>query len=272
MSILNLKKKIEKPLIIMGCCNSGTTILWDALKEHKDLSGPVVEGQDLEGMPKPMIHFISPFTFRMWAHHLFQEPNAKHSEDSKLPGSKLAYYFTEKDVTQEYKEQISSIYHKNIEDGKRLCDKSPAHTLRARFIQGCFPDAYFITIIRNGYAVSEGIIRKRYEDLERPKYTGLETMIEDAAVQWCTANEVIVSYKEYNLLKRLHILKYEDLVENPYNTLLSVLDFCNLDTKNFPIPSFDKDLNDKQISRLVPNDIEKVTEIARFMLEYFQYI
>ncbi len=256
---------VEKPIFIFGCCNSGTTILLHSLLKHKSLNGPKIDGQDLDGLPDSMTHYLGNSTFRMWAHHLFSQG------EEEVPGSNLIYYVTEKDYNEEDKNKLIKIYSSFLKPGIRLAIKSPADTLRERLIQSYFQDAYFIGVVRNGYAVSEGIVRKREFDPDRPNHMGLKTTISDAAEQWNNANRVLNSYNELGLLKNLIILKYEDLVSNSKKVLNSVLDFCELDKEGFEIPEFQKDLNDKQIARLSTEDIGAVTNIAKPMLTKFGY-
>ena len=241
------------PIFVFGCCNSGTSILWNALRQHRDLCGPDIEGQDLEGLPSSMRHYIGNATFRLWAH----------------PKFKLCYYATEKDFVEEDAKKIKKVYSQFLNPGKRFITKSPADTLRARLIQAYFSDAYFIAVVRNGYAVAEGIVRKRKFDPERPQFKGLFTTIEEAAEQWLRANMIIVSHQKF--LKKYLIVKYEDLVQNPRKTLFSILDFCGLARKGFPVHSFDKNLNKEQISRLSGYEIETTTRIAAPMLLHFGY-
>ena len=278
---MSLESKIWKPIFVIGCCNSGTTILWEALKAQREISGPVVEGQDLEGMPELMTHFLGKHTFRMWAHYLHERPwgwkQARGKVESKAgmhPGDRLAYYVTENDWTEEHQRQIEDVYQKHIIPGTRLCDKSPAHTLRARFLQKCFPDTTFIAIVRSPYAVAEGIVRKRRDDhWKRPEFFCLRTQICDGAYQWRGANEVIVSYQKDSLLKRLKIIKYEDLVRNPKRVLTEVFSFCDLPTEKgccyFPI--FEEDRNQRQIAYLKKDDINTITRIVKPLLEQFDY-
>ncbi len=266
----DLETKIHEPIFVFGCSNSGTTVLWKALKQHRDISGPPVEGQDLVGMPNPMTHFLGQHTFRMWAHYLHEQPASKWNEDH-LPGSKLPYYFTERDWNERYQRQIVEVYSKFLQKETRLCDKSPAHTLRARFLQRCFPDAKFIAIVRNGYAVCEGIIRKRDLDPERPQFRGLYTEINDAAWQWEKANEVIASYESHKLLSNYIIIKYEELVTDTIATFTKLLNFCNLDSNSFDIPTFEHKYNSDQISRLTSRDFDVISRIAAPMLVRFGY-
>ena len=259
------KTVIEKPIFIFGCPNSGTTILWEAMKSHEGVSGPDIEGQDLEGMPRQMRHYMGNSTFRLWAHYLFAQG------EEIVPGSNLTYYVTENNWTEDAETQLRQAYENHFDPETRLCDKSPAHALRARFLQRCFPDADFVAIVRDGYAVSEGIRRKREFDPDRPKYRGLRTRIEDAAYQWNKSNEIIASYEELRFLDRLLTIKYEDLVQNTEETLHRVLNFCGLDKCDFRIPVFSAGKNEEQIARLSAYEIEVISEIATPMLRRFGY-
>ena len=249
----DIENNIKNPVFIFGCCNSGTTILWQALKRHPDLSGPDIESQDLEGLPDSMKHYLGKSTFRLWAH----------------PKFKLCYYRSEQDYNEADRTKISALYKQYQKPQTRFIAKSPADTLRARLIQAYFPDAYFIAIVRNGYAVSEGIIRKRKYDSDRPQFEGLYTAVDEAAEQWFRANTIMISHEKF--LRRYKIIKYEDLVETPKDTLSSVLDFCELDTKDFPVPHFDSRLNEQQISRLSGYDLETITRIAQPMFIHCEY-
>ena len=253
MKDFDLGGRIEKPIFVFGCCNSGTTILWKALKAHNGISGPEVEGQDLEGLPDSMRHHLGKSTFRLWAH----------------PKFKLCYYKTEEDYEENERQALIKVYQKFVKPKKRFITKSPADTLRARLIQAYFPDAYFIAIVRNGYAVSEGIVRKRKSDSDRPQFEGLYTTIDEAAEQWFRANVIVASHEQF--LDRYKIIRYEDLVEEPQKVLSSVLEFCELDKTGFSVPAFDNKLNQIQISRLSNYEIETITRVAQPMLLHFGY-
>ncbi len=244
---------IVKPVFVFGCCNSGTTILWQALKQHKEFSGPDIEGQDIEDLPASMRHYLGKSTFRMWAH----------------PRFKLSYYATEADFSAEDAQKIKDIYNRYYVPGTRFIAKSPADTLRARLIQSYFPDAYFIGVVRNGYAVCEGIVRKREYDPERPQNRGLSTTVDEAAEQWFRANTIMVSHQKF--LRQYKIVMYEDLVEATEEVLLSILEFCGLETAEFSVPSFTKGLNEEQISRLSKAEVETISRIAGPMLVHFGY-
>jgi len=245
--------KIVRPVVVFGCCNSGTTILWQTLMGHPGLSGPDVEDQDIEDMPRSMTHFLGKATFRLSAHPKFG----------------LSYYVTEQDHDKKDAQKLREIYQRFLTTGTRLVVKSPTHTLRARLIQTYFPDAYFVAIVRNGYAVSEGIVRKRKYDSDRPQFQGLATTIEEAAEQWFRANVVVVSHQKF--LHNYLIIRYEDLVREPEAILHLVLDHCGLDKTRVSVPVFKQDHNQNQIARLAPEEIDTITRIAGPMLHHFEY-
>lgn len=246
---------IERPIFVIGCNNSGTTILWQALKQHPLLSGPDVEGQDLEDLPMKLRHFLGKATFRLWAH----------------PQFKLSYYLTEADFRQDEADKTAEVYGRFVRPGTRFIEKTPSNVGRAQLLQAYFPDAYFVPIVRNGYAVAEGTVRKRKDDPDRPQFAGLFTTIEEAAEQWFRANFFILSQGHF--LKRYldPPVKYEDLVADPESVLYRVLQFCDLPTEGFPIPTFRQGLNDEQIARLSLYEIEVVTRIAGPALFHFGY-
>lgn len=260
-----LENKIEKPIFVLGCCNSGTTILGRAIQAHSDVEGPENEGPLSSEWPKELTHFLCPQTFRMWAHPIFSKGKEYY------PGDNLTYYLSEEALNEELCTKVRSFYMQFVNNRERVSDHSPQLVLRARALQGIFSDAYFVIIVRNGYAVSEGIKRKRYFDPDRPRMSGFETRIEDAAVQWREANRILLSYVDHKPLDKAMIVTYENLVNNTQATLTQVLDFCNLNTANYKFPKFSINKNEEQIARLSAYEIDTITKVAQSMLVHFGY-
>ena len=202
-----------------------------------------------------MTQYLGKKTQRLWAHPRFN----------------LEYYLTERNIRkeEEEREQLKHAYSKYQEPGTRFITKTPSDTLRARLIQEYFPDAYFVAIVRNGYAVSEGIRRKREFDPDRPEYAGLKTSIDAAADQWFRANVIVISHKDF--LRKYKIIKYEDLVKDTNKTLDSILDFLKLGKDGFPYPTFEPNKNIEQIKRLTDAEKKKIEKIAGPMLKHFDY-
>jgi hypothetical protein len=244
---------LERPIFIVGCCNSGTTILWQALRRHAALDGPTTEGQELVGLPRSMTHFLGKQTSRMFAHPKFG----------------MAYRLTGADYDSDTAARLVATYSRCCRRGQRLIEKSPANTLRIRFLQRVFPDASFVGIVRNGIAVAEGIVRKRRWDPDRPHLAGLPTTLTEAAEQWAHANMVLL--QDLAGLPNAMVIRYEELVSEPISTLRRVLMHCGLDLSAFPIPKFETELDEAQSNRLGVENRARVRRACGGVLERLGY-
>lgn len=83
----------------------------------------------------------------------------------------------------------------------------------SRHLARVFPDATFVGLVRNGYAVCEGQVRRGVplEHAARHYALGVQRMEEDARE-----------------LKRFALLRYEDLIDPASDTLIRLLDHCEL--------------------------------------------
>jgi hypothetical protein len=230
------RRRVEAPVFVVGCCNSGTTILWRALRAHPQLDGPVTEGQELTDLPARLRHFLGRQTSRLFAHPRFKD----------------AYVMTERDADAALAQRVDAVYGEHCASGRRLIEKSPANSMRTRFLQAVFPDATFVIVARNGLAVSEGIVRKRAFDPERPHMAGLTTTLPEAAGQWLHANRRLLADRRH--LRRSVVVRYEDLVARPAAVLSDVFHACGLDPRLAPVPAFETDLNARQVARLRPSE------------------
>ena len=166
-------------------------------------------------------------------------------------------------------QRIDSVYSEHYDNCKRFIEKSPANSVRTRFLQTIYPDATFVIIVRNGFAVSEGIKRKRWFDPDRQHMAGLETSYPDAALQWTYSNKQILNDRFF--LNRSIIVKYEDIVTNPVTTIKRILDYCELSTDTYIFPDFETYRNQVQISRLSDFEKDLIRKIARNELIRMRY-
>jgi hypothetical protein len=150
-----------------------------------------------------------------------------------------------------------------------ILEKSPTNAGRTRWLQNYFKNAHFVGIIRNGYAVSEGIRRKSGHPLKI------------AARQWVQSNEIML--RDFNNLNSRILISYEELTENPESTLAKILEFLDLEPFNFNevVPrvwnvheknSAIINMNYKSFNRL--NDLERleIRKIAGEMLDRLGYL
>jgi hypothetical protein len=102
-------------------------------------------------------------------------------------------------------------------------EKSITHLLRAEWLQRNFPNAVFIAITRNGYAVSEGIARRASPRGDAAREIGSTYPVEMAADEWRESNEIIMDLA--GELDRMITVRYEDLVATPAETLAGLFRF-----------------------------------------------
>lgn len=99
-------------------------------------------------------------------------------------------------------------------------DTTPYNTRYMNEIYRCFPKARYIFLVRDGRDVVAAY-KKGSVDV-----FGHLTNPEEAVAHW------IASISKYELVRKkanVHVLKYEDMVQNPQETLRSVTDFLDLD-------------------------------------------
>ena len=240
-------------LFLAGCYNSGTTLLAKLLAQHADISAIPTEGHFITNQ------FVKDFEVglpRMWAagEHLF-----RLTEDSVGPDP----------------ERVKKEWGIRLDTGKRvLLEKSPPNTARTRWLQRHCVPARFVAIVRDGYAVAEGIRRKA-----DPKHLPQSWPIEDCARQWVRSYEVLL--EDAPNLEHLLWVRYEDLARNPLETLNEIARFAGLppfpDMKlDSPLSVHERDepmrnMNEESISRLSGDDLRKITVVAGPMLEHFGY-
>jgi hypothetical protein len=175
------------------------------------------------------------------------------------------------EMAQRIKRQWSFWYPRKIPN---LVEKSISNATRMPFLEAHFQPAYFIYIVRNGYAVAEGI--RRRANLKRwrnPIYSDTYP-IELCAEQWCMTDELVEQYRTD--VKQLLKVYYEDLVANPIGVMEKITSFLGLSSISddvlrgqWVIDRFQspiQNMNEKSLQRLSPGDFIKIEEVAGTVL------
>jgi hypothetical protein len=245
----------DKWVFLVGCYNSGTELLMRLLGTHPRISSLPQEGQFLTDQFPADYELGLP---RMW---VLREDLFRLTENDPGP-----------DVVRLQREWIA-----RLDRSKPVfLEKSPPNAARTRWLQCHFENAHFVAIVRNGYAVAEGIRRKA-----EPRHLQGGWPLDLCARQWNRSNVILLEDSKY--LERVMWLRYEDFVRDPAGEVDRVLRFLGLHAasaemdlerswavheKNDPI----RDMNRESISRLSPEEIQIVTHEAEPMLRYFGYL
>ncbi len=180
-------------LFVLGCNNSGTTLLMELLEKHPVMRRLPKEGQRLTtAIPNSAPLGVG----RVFTQRLDLLRWTDETAGSAVP--QLRYDWA---------------YYANPEPGIRL-EKSPPNTLRSRWLQRYFAPARFIVIVRDPYAVCEGIARRRGHSLV------------EAAVHWRTVHEVLE--QDMPFLERQIVVSYENFCADPDSVLTRLESFLEL--------------------------------------------
>jgi hypothetical protein len=231
-------KKVIKPIFIIGTGRSGTTILGSILSIHNQV-GYLNEPKALWHAANPDEDVIGHYSHGYARYRLNAEdvtPEARHNIH-RLFGAFLATTFT-----------------------KRIVDKNPELAFRIPYVKAIFPDALFIFLVRNGwntcYSIANwsknnevkidgeihdwwGVNNRKWSfmlsELVAPDpvfadtfeiISGFKLHTDMAAVEW-----VVTMREGMRLLSidsSIHLLRYEDLTQNPRQILIDLMDQCDL--------------------------------------------
>ena len=237
-------------IFVIGCYNSGTTLLTRMLARHPEIAALPSEGVRLtDGLPRPEDFGWN----RMWCRCL--------DEVRLAAGAGAAQR------ARRVKRHWSLLYPRSAEN---LLEKSVANTARIPFLNRFFQPAYFVYIVRNGYAVAEGIRRKAVPGKWGNRDFGDRYPIELCAEQWRISDDFAEADRSHT--ERFLRISYEELTAAPEEVAGKVTDFLELE----PLPAGAlrsrwrihgveaeiRNMNRDSMSRLSTDDIAAIDRVA----------
>ena len=151
--------------------------------------------------------------------------------------------------------------HVTFRDPKRIILKSPPHTARVRALLELFPDARFVHIVRDPYAIYGSTVRLwktlyKFQALQEPKHVGLEEYVFSCFERMYEKFE-----RDRELIdpKRFFEVRYEDLVREPIAQMRSLYDHLGLGEFETALPKLEayvKETKDyRSGSYQIPDDL-----------------
>jgi len=295
-------ERIDRPIFIIGVERSGTTLLYSLLANHPDLYWLSRLDSLIPDCPA-----VSSAFRRLVSRLLPVEqgyvaiPGTISRSKGLLPPSEcLPYwrkifkwgteenylieddYFTEEDVTNEVREWFYSDLRVRLAwSGKRrVLFKQPGLSLKVRFLSAVFPDGIFLHVIRNPIANFLSMVKAKESSREQfwgIKIPGWREFLQapkelQAVLQIQRTLEIIErDIRQAGVLERFLRVRYEDITDNPRETLNKILEFCGLkwsDNLEFAIQG----IRNRKESREFPGGLsEEVKEILRSLCERYGY-
>ncbi len=218
----------KRPIFIAAFAYGGSNILLNLLRSHPSVCSPrgelneVFKGKldesiwtriakNLRYLPIVLTEAADIFRFNDWTDRKSFSPSTQDRIDRIFYNEKLCA----RDETQNlYKFENVLSTDDDIRKSRLLSKNLDGLIFVSRELARIYPDAVFFGLIRNGFAVAEGHLRRGYdfEAFVRHYDMGVKRMVEDA-----------------RLIPRYHILRYEDILERPQEMLEHIYKLADLD-------------------------------------------
>jgi len=200
-----------------GLHRSGTTPLARALASHPEVAGLTGtgvtedEGHHLQGVYPKLRNYggVGRFANAEGAHLTEASPLITPQNGDRLLAAWRPYW----DMTRPY-----------------LLEKSPQNLIMGRYLQQQFPNSSLVVLIRHPVIVS--LATQKWMPAVVSRRGHLRVALAGLVAHWFRAHETLT--QDATFLRRLHVLRYEDLIANPVDELAKIQRFLGLET---PIPN-----------------------------------
>jgi hypothetical protein len=218
--------KFERPIFIIGCSRSGTTVIYKVLSMATGLASMQKESHEFWNS-------LHPPSENGWDSHML-----------------LASHASERD-----RQEVSRFFYRHI-GSCRFIDKANQNCFRISYLYALFPSAYFVYVKRDGRDNINSLIHgwgrpgefgnwsyilPADVQIDNGKYrrwcfflfpgwkSFLKASIEDVcAKQWIEANEAVLSAKHNIPPSQWIEVFYEDIIHSPVETFQKLFEQLNL--------------------------------------------
>lgn len=272
MDLLN-----KKVIVLSGFARGGTNIVWNILQSHPQICSSIRETGQLFDESK-MMYLGNLMRGRLFARHMidhalhdFKMMNLSHPENR-------------------FKNEHETYTYDEVSDAA-ICLKSVNNDIRyTKTLLNIYPGLYFILLIRNGYSLCDGYIRRG------------KSAIEAARIYRQMALDVQMYQK---MIPKFKIIRFEEVINDPFRASERLFRF--LGTEPFELDKlrlkskkvirksglhdatfgeidhkywFNRDsigsvldtrINNVQISRLTPRMIDDFNHVASDALSFFGF-
>jgi len=292
----------KAPIFVHGFARGGTNMIMNLIASHPNIGmlggelHQVFYGKEKEGIKKWVSRFLYFPIFAAARQHIFWHRCL--DQRNRIPRF-MMYYIDlllhlnkSRAAKNQFKFQAVK-YSPSEAKNLRLLSKNPnGLAFTTGLFSKMYPDAVFIALVRNGFAVCEGMIRRGWE-------------VGKASVMYEKVCQRMISYSKS--LPNYHILRFEHMISDPVSFIRQVYSYAKLDlglVPNFRIQAkksmdkngsrrymfgqkdrelhwvhieqlnnyFRKDVDKNQLLALSPSHKEIFLSHARKSMEYFCYL
>ncbi len=246
-----LKDEIsQRPIIVLGAPNSGTTMFVRALDQHPDL----VNRSEERVLWNPRFH------------------EQELTSDYRSAEDASAW--------KKFVIQGNFVYFYRVLGHKRIVNKHPENSLRIEFLQRIFPEAYFVHLLRDGRAVVNSNLKR--SSSEKPfagwvmppdweNYEHKETAEQFAYMWKCCVDTIQAAAPKLNNFKEI---RYEDLAAGQEEIFRDLFQWLQVtaDERVFTRMPRVENRNFKWQQNLAARDLELIEKCAGDTLRRNKYI
>ncbi len=256
--------KIKKPLIIIGCPRSGTSLLFTILSTSRHLWSLYRESNDIWENFYKFTH--KEFKNEVLTHKDLDEESKKYllnefhkySFNNYYIGYFLREYLLKNDSMKALSipiTQMNLLYKYLMKKEYRLVEKTPKNCFRISFINKLFDDCKFVFLKRDGRSNINSLIegwnsKGKYVraknlplTLDIKGYTGKDwnfvmppgweyyadkPLEEVCAFQWVSSNKAAIEGLKGIENERKLYISYEELTEDTYETIKKICSFADI--------------------------------------------
>jgi hypothetical protein len=247
---VNYTPVLHKPIFLVGCAKSGTTLLGSLFTFHPDVGPKLPADINRYGSYQELLDevlrdkdgFFIKTAYAIEQVHLW----SKFFPFARIPlniGKELALY--ENPLSERRTRSFLRLLTRKFHDA-RFFTKQPWNTFRVHVLRQLFPDAKIIAIHRDGRDVvtSWGRNADRWND-----FGGYKDAITVFARKW---NEAVDHIETHKQALDIYTIRYEDLLANHHEELQKLFQFCELSYPDGIYEQLNFRRNDGKWKKLVP--------------------
>ncbi|MDY6805366.1 MAG: sulfotransferase [Cyanobacteriota bacterium] len=229
----------KKPVFLVGCPRSGTTLLQSLLAAHSQIAGFPESHLFFYLVPEtPNRRFLGIASRRVKSRlHKFlgTELNRPEVLSEFSPMTLFMGQYAKKFV--KIMDSLTEERRKNL-----WLEKTPDHVFYVEYIEKFLPGVRFIHIIRNG----RDVVASMYELAKKyPKIWGVQSDVDACIDKWMRA----VAASQKHLDKPNHIMvKYEDLVGDTQAQLAKLCDFIGVEFEESMLENYGDTANNVSLN------------------------
>jgi hypothetical protein len=211
--------KNRKVIVLSGFSRGGTSIVWNMLQSHPGVCGPLLETGELlyrrlfRGLPRDA-------TRRLLRSAGFRRTILGQGVCRAIDGQFFRWKMKNVGHAEFGLKYDGQAYDAREVQDAVLCLKSTDLDIELTdCFRGMYPDAYFIGLVRNGYSLCNGRVRRGHSAA-------------DTGRQYRRVGEAMLEFSR--TLDRFLLVRFEDAVADPFAFAERLFRFCDLQPTTLP--------------------------------------